>query len=373
MKKIFYLLSTLTVLLTNCSSGVAQPWVDGPTVEKKKNITQSYDLSSSDRVSLKNKFGSIKVNTWNENRIKVIIDIEVAAKTEDKATKVIDGITISHGKDGNLVSFKTIMEVFENSNMNNRKKKSTVTSTATNGKTSAKANASIHSDSDDENTNDCGECPEGNYNNGTHNYRNNNGKNWENQTMTVNYTVYLPSNATMKLYNEFGDVTIPDYTGALDVHTKFGNFTADALSNNDNEVLVEFGNANIKSLTNPDLTVKFGECDLADVTGKGSLTFDFSGDVNVTLNKNVGDLKIKNSYSTLDITLHENTNAKFDIKSSYGEVKNKNTKLNMKSDEDEDENDNKSCCDFTKVHTGTIGSGTAMIVINNSYGKIKFR
>jgi hypothetical protein len=329
-------------------------------------------LSGSDRVSLKNKFGSIKINTWNESRIKVVIDIEVAAKTEERANKVMDGITISHTKNGDLVSFKTSIDAVGNNYMNTKKTKSTVTSSTTNGKTSTKATASNHSD-DDETTNACDECPDDNYNHGSKEYMKNNGKNWENQSMTVNYTVYLPTSTTMKLYNEFGDVTIPDYTGALDIHTKFGNLAADALSNNDNEVLVEFGNANIKSLTNPDLIVKFGECDLANVVGKGSLNFEFSGDVNVTLNKNVGDLKIKNSYSTLDITLNENTDAKFEVKSSYGEVKNKNIKLNIKSDEDDDDEENKGCCDFTKMHTGTIGNGTANITINNNYGTIKFR
>ncbi len=363
MKTIFYLFSTLTILLTNYRTGVAQPSDDRLPVEKKKNITQSYDLSSNNKVSLSNKFGSIKVNTWNESSIKVVVDIEVAAKTEEKANKVMDGITISHGKNGELISFKTKIDGFNNG-MSQSKPKST---------TNNKTNPNRDGDDGDETANACDECPTGYNNHNNHRGMNNNGKNWDNHNMTVNYTVYLPASATMKLYNEFGDVTLPDYSGALDVHTKFGNFTAEALSNIDNEILVEFGNAIIKSLTNPDLRVRFGECDLANVIGKGDLTFDFSGDVNLTLNKNIGDLKIKNSYSTLDITLLENTNANFDIKSSYGEVKNKNSQLTMKSDDDDDDDGNRGCCNFTKVHKGTIGSGTANIVVTNNYGTIKFR
>jgi Putative adhesin len=333
MKTIFKL---VLMLLIASSSASGQNAYNQAEVEKKKSITQTYDLSGSDRVSLSNKFGDIKINTWAESKVKVDVEIEVNAKTEDKANKMLDGITISHSKTNGQVIFKTKMEGnIYTGNMNGG-----------------------DYDNGDEESNNKGKSKEG--------------KKWNNQSMKINYTVYLPTNTTLKLYNEFGNMNLPNYAGALDARNKFGNFIADNLSNADNEILVEFGSADIKSITKPGLTVKFGNCDVANVVGNGVLNFEFSGDINIVLDKSVGDLKIKNSYSEIELTLNENTNATFDVKSSYGEVKNKNKNLSMKSDEDE-EDENRGCCDFTKNHKGTIGNGAAKININNSYGKVKFR
>jgi hypothetical protein len=333
MKTIFKLAIMLLIAVNNVN---AQNTYNQGEIEKKKSITQTYDLSASDRVSLNNKFGDIKINTWAESNVKVDVEIVVNAKTEDKANKMLEGITIVHSKTNGQVIFKTKMEGnLYTGNMNGG-----------------------DYDNGDEDSNNKGKSKES--------------KKWNNQSMKINYTVYLPINTTLKLYNEFGNMNLPNYTGAIDARNKFGNFTAENLSNVGNEILVEFGSADIKSITKPELTVKFGNCDLANVVGNGILNFEFSGDVNIMLDKSVGDLKIKNSYSEIELTLNENTNASFDVKSSYGEVKNKNKNLSMKSDEDE-EDDHKGCCDFTKNHKGTIGNGTAKININNSYGKVKFR
>jgi hypothetical protein len=333
MKTIFKLALMLLIVGNNAN---AQNAYNQNEVEKKKSITQTYDLSGSDRVSLNNKFGDIKINTWAENKVKVDVEIEVNAKTEEKANKMLNGINITHSKTNGQVVFKTKMEGnLYTGNMNGG-----------------------DYDNGDEESNSKGKSKEG--------------KKWNNQSMKINYTVYLPATTTLKLYNEFGNMNLTNYAGTLNAHNKFGNLVAENLTNADNEILVEFGSADIKSITKPELTVKFGNCDVANVVGNGILNFEFSGDVNIVLDKSVGDLKIKNSYSEIELTINENTNATFDVKSSYGEVKNKNKNLSMKSDEYEDDYD-KACCDFTKNHRGTIGNGTAKININNSYGKVKFR
>jgi hypothetical protein len=334
MKTIFYLFSLICCTLsTNIH---AQNSVKENEFEKKKNITQVYDLSSSDRVSINNKFGNIKINSWNDSKIKVEIEIVVNAKTEAKASQILDGITVNYGKEGGLVSFKTRIDSDKSGNNN-----STV------------------------NHSDCESCDEDKKGKG---YKYGNG----NMGMKINYNVYMPTSNNIKLYNEFGNIALQDYSGAIDLHNKFGNLVAENITSTDNEIFIEFGNAEIKSISNPDLVVKFGNCDLASIKGNGSLKYEFCGDVNITLDKNVGDLKVKNSYSNIELTLNENTNATFDVKSSYGEVKNKNKNLLMKSDED-DEDEDKGCCNFTKNHKGTIGAGVAKVKIDNSYGKVKFR
>jgi hypothetical protein len=335
MKKIFYLFSIVcSILLTNAEVA-AQTSYNEKEFEKKKNITQIYDLSGNDRVALDNKFGNIKINTWDDSKVKVEIEIVVNAKTETRATKIIDGITINHSKESGVVMFKTKMD---NNNVDADKmdKGFDDSDKAMSDKTKSKSGG------------------------------------WGNLGIKINYNVFLPSTTSLKLHNEFGNTALANYAGVLDIQNKFGNLIAENLSGSENEIHVEFGNAEIKSLSQPDLTVKFGNCELTSVVGKGVLNFEFSGDVSIGLDKNVGDLKIKNSYSEIELSLNENTNANFIIKSSYGEVRSKNKGLAIKSDDNEND-ENKGCCDFTKNYDVLMGAGTAKINITNNYGKIKFR
>ncbi len=352
MKTIFkHIKFVMLLLLVSCYTN-AQTSVKENDYEKTKKFTQTYDLTSNDKVSLNNQFGEIKIITWAEKKVKVDVDIEVGAKTEEKATRILDGITIKHNKNNGLVSFKTKIE--ESSNYSNTSSNSSSTITKVNTKTSVKKTTTKNGETvnivgNDENCN----C----------NYGNNS------QSMKINYTVYLPTTTTLKIYNEFGNTTIDDYEGALTINNEYGNLVAGILSNKENEVSIEYGNAEIKSLTNPDLKIGYGNCDIATIAGKGEMRFEYAGDVTIGLGKDVGDLKINNDYSTLEITVSENANASFIVNSSYGDVKNKNEILNLKTEKD----DNDNCCNFTKKHEGKIGNGTAKIKIDNEYGKIKFR
>ena len=47
-------------------------------VEKKKNISKSYNVGGSDKLSIDNSFGDVVINTWDKKEFKV--DVEIYAK-----------------------------------------------------------------------------------------------------------------------------------------------------------------------------------------------------------------------------------------------------------------------------------------------------
>lgn len=365
MKTIFKHTKFLMLLLLVSCTTSAQTSVKENDYEKSKKFTQTYDLENNDKVSLSNQFGNIKIITWADKKIKVDVDIEVTAKTEAKATKIIDGINIKHSKKDGLVCFNTKIE--EKANYNNI---SNVTSTKTGTKTNIKTNTTTTTKTSATvitKTNKNGETETvnivGDDDNCNCNYKNNS------QSMKINYTVYLPASTTLKMYNEFGNTFIEDYDGILTTNNEYGNFTASILTNKENEIVVEYGNAEIKTLTSPDIKISYGNCDITNVIGSGQLEFAYSSDVSIGVSKNVGDIKIINEYSTIEIAVNENTNASFLIKSSYGDVKNKNKNFALKTEKEEDD----ECCNFTKKYEGKIGTGASKIEIDNDYGKVKFR
>ena len=77
---------------------------------KKKSVNKSYNVSASDKLNIRNSFGSVKVTTWDRNEIKVDVDIEVSANTEALAQKMLDRISVHDEKSGKGISFETKMK-----------------------------------------------------------------------------------------------------------------------------------------------------------------------------------------------------------------------------------------------------------------------
>ncbi|RZL62137.1 MAG: hypothetical protein EOO93_10240 [Pedobacter sp.] len=85
--------------------------VQDDTPMKAKSFTKSFGIDRSDKISLNNQFGSITIKTWDKNEIKVDIDMKAYAKTAEEAQKLIDDVSISATKSGDLVSYKTETEI----------------------------------------------------------------------------------------------------------------------------------------------------------------------------------------------------------------------------------------------------------------------
>src|SRR5687768_9199047 len=99
-KTVFNTVFLLTALLT-LSVGFAQEKErTEPKFKKNKTYSKSYSLGSSDKISLNNQFGEMKLVTWEKNEIKVDVSITSKADEEKRAQEIIDRISIIDGKDG---------------------------------------------------------------------------------------------------------------------------------------------------------------------------------------------------------------------------------------------------------------------------------
>ncbi len=170
---------------------------------KKKSVNKSYNVSSSDKLSIENSFGSVEVKTWDRNEIKVDVDIEVSANTEALAQKIIDKISVTDSKNGGNISFKTDMK-------------------------------DTHNSKEERNSKD------------------------EKSTMHINYTISMPAGNPLKVENSFGSTTIPDFKGEVDLTSKFGSLTTGNLANIKG-INVEFGKANLTNITSAPVNIKFSK------------------------------------------------------------------------------------------------------------------
>ncbi len=270
---------------------------------KKKNVNKSYNVSSSDKLNIKNSFGSVKVNTWSRNEIKVDVEIEVTANTEALAQKMIDRISVTDEKEGREISFETKMKDINNSK-------------------------------------------------------------GDKSSMEINYTISMPDNNALKIHNDFGATTVPDFKGEVDLTSKFGSLTTGNLANI-RSINVEFGKANLANITGAPVVIKFSKVNIARMSGAVKLNLEFCNSVRLAIDNSLNSLDLKSSYSTVNLKPVGDVSVSYSISTSFGSFKN-TSNVKFSSDEDEDGRGPK----FDYEYNGKSGSGAIPVKVKSSFGKV---
>jgi hypothetical protein len=285
-----------------------QVFAEGPLVEKKKTYTKSYSVSNSDKISLTNQFGEMKINTWEKNEVSVTVTITAEAKTDERAQSILDNISIEDGKSGDGVYFKTKID-------NNKKDQ---------------------------------QWSKG-----------------EKQGFHIDYVVNVPARNPLQAKNEFGPMTIGDYSGEVTLESKFGSLTTGKL-NNVKKVSIEFGKGSIGSISNGSLVIKFSKAVIENLDGSVNAVFEYCDIAKLRVDNSTKTLTVKNSFSNLYLDLNTNISASFDISTNFGDLHNK-TNFDIK---EEGDNDDRHGPRFNKRYQGKSGSGNTEMKIKSEYGQI---
>lgn len=286
-----------------------QVFAEGPLVEKKKTYSKSYNVSNNDKISLTNQFGEMKINTWDKNEVSVSVTITAEAKTDDRAQAILDNISIEDGKNGDGVYFKTKFDKNKDKDQHWSK--------------------------------------------------------GEKQGFHIDYVVNLPARNPLQAKNEFGPMTISDYSGEVTLESKFGSLTTGKL-NNVKKVLIEFGKGNIGSINNGSLVIKFSKAAIENLDGSVNAVFEYCDIAKLRVDNSTKALTIKNSFSNLYLDVNTNISANFDISTNFGDLHNK-TNFDIK---EEGDNDDRHGPKFNKRYQGKAGSGNTDMKIKSEYGQI---
>lgn len=274
---------------------------------KEKNISKTYPAGNT--LSIDNSFGDVVITTGG-NEIKVDIHIEASSTDKDLAEKIFNTITVTDNKDGNKVKFVT--------NVNNNK--------------------------ENHNLNyNCNNC---------------------NSSMTINYTVQLPASTPLIIENSFGKITLPDYSGAVNLTSKFGSLTTGALAKTE-EINVEFGKADIKSTGGGSYVFKFSTINVSNMDGSNKVNMEFCKPSRLSLAAGLVSLIMKESYSTVNLRPSAGLSASYDIKTSFGNFKNKTSSEIKRTDEPD-----RYGPDSDRHYQGKSGSGTSKVEVRSSFGNI---
>ena len=274
---------------------------------RERDISKTYPASGN-TLNIENKFGNVKIVTWNKNEIKVDIHIETSSTHKELADKTFERLNVEDRQEGKNIYFKT-----------------------------------THKKKNEEDKVTCNNCS---------------------NTMSVDYTVQIPAGNALNIENTFGGIEIPDYAGPVSLISKYGHLTAGKLSKPEN-IEVQFGKADLKSLGNIDLTFKYTSVNIGSLTGNCKLNLQFCGYSKINLDNGLTGLTVKDSYSSLHLVPAANLAATYNISTSYGSVIDK-TDLGIKRTDTPD----KYGPDLNKQYEGKSGAGTVKIDIKSSFGNI---
>jgi hypothetical protein len=281
--------------------------------EHRRNISKSYTVSSDEKLSIENSFGDVAVSTWDKNEIQVNIEIVVNASSDEKAQQMMDEISVSDKRGGNEISFKTKI-----------------------GNMGKMANGKRNKGSDDH------------------------------RKFYIDYKIVMPSGNPLSVENSFGKINIGNFSGPVNLVSKFGELTTGKLSNA-RIVHVEFGSADIGPVVDPDVTFKFNSRSfIKNVTGNAKIHTEFCNNVEISVDNSIKDLNLFESYSNVRLNIPENLSASFNVHTNFGTFRN-SSGINI-SEEREDDNMGPK---FDKDFSGSSGSGNARIRIKSSFGKIR--
>jgi hypothetical protein len=273
---------------------------------KERNISKTY-TASGNTLNIENRFGNVKITTWDKNEIKVDIHLETSSTDKEFTEKSFERMDVEESKDGNNINLKTILNKGGEKNIS------------------------------------CSNCS---------------------NSIVVDYDIHIPANNALKIQNSFGDVTIPDYTGQVSLTVKYGGLIAGKLSRPE-KIEVSFGNADLKSLSNIDLEFKYSKVTIGSLTGNCKLKFSFCGYSKVNLDNGLTSLIVNDSYSSVHLVPPAKLAASYTINTSYGSFVDKTDIGISRAD-----TPSKYGSDLNRRFEGKSGAGKVKIDIKSSFGKI---
>jgi len=192
------LLVSLSSMVTHANTILA----NGKT-EFTKTIKKSFNMNAGGEVTLANKYGDIKLKTWDRDEVNIEVTITVNARSESSADNIFNRIDVDFSNSSRAVSAKTQIE----------SKRS--------------------------------------------NYWGNN----EKGDFRIDYEVSMPNRASLVLSNKYGDAEIDAIGGDADVKVKYGNFNLESVGENAN-IDLGYGNGTIGTTKGVGINIKYSKIKL---------------------------------------------------------------------------------------------------------------
>ena len=211
MKKLPYKI-WLCILLYFPVSGV----MSQEAARLSKTIAEHYTVSGGDNIEIKNKYGQIIVNTWKENLVQVEVTITAYGKNKAEAEKILNRVSFDFNQVSSYVILETVLDrksgLFKDLLNNIGDYSKTLLSK---------------------------------------------------DRLDVDYELYIPENAGLKIDNKFGDVYLGDLKNRCEINVSNGNLKASDLSGYA-DIGISFGNAYFSTINDGHMDLKVADIEIEE-------------------------------------------------------------------------------------------------------------
>lgn len=255
-----------------------------------KQISKRFKVTPETQIEIINKYGKIKINTWEKDSIIFDIKIKVEDNKLSRLEKLVSGVDFDFVNSGHFVTART--KIGENRSGLEKEVLSL-------------KEAVLQSD----------------------------GK------IEIDYTVWMPKTNQLKVENKFGDIYIDDYLGDIEITLSNGNLKSHNFSGKAN-LKLSFADATINQLKTGTMDCNYSEVYIkkADKIKVSSKSSEFEINELIELNadsrrdkfriQSIVTLAAKGSFTNYRITeISENLN----IKTEYGDLDIEQVKPGFKS------------------------------------------
>jgi hypothetical protein len=232
MRKLFspFIFSTIIMSIGLCGELSAQMYED--TWHSVKTYKSRPGIS----VDINNKYGSVIVSTWDRDSVKIEVSRKIYERSGDRLNTLRDNINIDHKTTLNKITVETIFGSKHSSIVRDIREM---------------ANFSVSE-----------------------------------SRSRIDYNIYLPANANIKIVNKYGNIVLPTLNGTVEIDLSNGDFQAREL-NGDANITLAFGNAFVGTINNGTIALNF-----VDFTGSKMNSVSIEG--------RSSDIKI-NSANTINL------------------------------------------------------------------------
>jgi hypothetical protein len=176
--------------------------------EVQKEFHQEFPTNKNTVLTLDNKYGDMDIKNWDKNLIKIDVVVQVSNSNQEKADKLLSYINVVFTTEGDAVSASTVFDEKFN-------------------------NTSTWRDDND---------------------------------LKINYTVQMPKDIQLNLFNKYGDVFINEITGRATLGIKYGKLKANRIYRGNEKPLTEidlgYSDASIEESDWLKITMKYSNLNM---------------------------------------------------------------------------------------------------------------
>lgn len=250
----------------------------GQTIEKSRTVTETFKLGPDTEIEIANKYGNIHLIPWEKDSIRFDIELMVRGTKQSKVDKSFDYIEF----DFKTTKYYIIAQTLFAGNNSFWSDVSDLTGAIFNSSTKTK----------------------------------------------IDYTVYLPAGAKLKISNKYGNIYTTDHSGNIEIALSNGDLKAHSFSGKA-KIKSEFGNVNIKQIADGNLKISYGELHLEQagrvIIESKSSKFYLDNIANMEIDsrrdkfyiKHIGYIHGLTNFTTVEI---ESLDEKLKMTTKYGDI-----------------------------------------------------